>query len=334
MVAGAVSLPLLTAGGTAVADDHPRGTTLYPAKLDRGEVTPLFHSVGKAIVDGHRRIRVDPGEWMYPLGRRGGEYLVMTVDDGFEKWQVFRVGADSELGRLAEGGSNVPLPLASDDGSHVALLRTNGARTRVTVRNSLTGKVLRRRSFAGSVEMLDYGTRRLVLTEWAARRSRTFWWNPHNNAQVRISRRPAHLAEVSADRVSLHFTRRRTDDCLRVVRLSAPGTTLWRSCRDQVVKFSPDGRRMVTSGESDDHRPPLLQVRRGHGRVLATYRARQFGFVEWEDNRSVLIEALGRTYTAAVRCRPPSGCERASRLHKHPGRSPQQMSWSFPGQVL
>lgn len=314
--------------------DRPSGMTLHPARLARGESTPLFHTDGRVLVDGDRRIRLQQrqGRWVDPVGRSGRDYLVLTTSTDFGVWKLLRVDRAGDATVLAGGGEPVvEAAWASADGSHVALVRHGQARTRVTVRDSRTGALLRHRGFRGYLEPLDYGRRRMVLTQWPGERSRTFWWDPHDNRQVRISRRPGLAANVPANRVALHYPRG-TDDCLRVARLSAPRRTLWRTCRDQVVSFSPDGRRMVTSGEGDDHRPPFLQVRRGDGRLLATYRARQFGFVEWESRRSVLLETVGAKVTAAVRCRPGHGCERASRLHQQPGGRPTQMDWSFPGE--
>lgn len=327
LVAVLVTAPLM-ATGNAMADDLPRGTTLRPGQIERGPDTRKLHIEGRVIVHGDRRIRVDQGPFVNLLGRAGDEYLVRAVRSDYRSWQLLRVDRDGGVVELRDGGWKVPLAIASDDGSRVVLVRVGPHRTRFTVVNSATGAVLRDRRFRGHIEVLDYGPRRLVLTEWPGRRSRTFWWNPHNNRQVRISNRPALLADVSADRVSLFLGP--VSDCIRVAPLSEPRRRLWRSCRDQVVAFSPNGRQMITSLQSDDHRPPVVQVRRIHGRLQATYRARAMGFAVWENNRSVLIEALGTTYTAVVRCTPRDPCERVTRLHRNPGH-PQGLDWGFPG---
>ena len=315
------------ASGTAAADDLPRGSALRPGQIERGPDTGKLHTEGEVIVDGDRRVRVEQGAYVELLGRDDDEYLVKTIAADYGSWQLLRVDGDGNVVELRDGGWNVPFAIASDDGSHVALVRVGPHRTRVTVVSGATGAVVRHRWFRGHIETMDYGPRRLVLTEWPGRRSRTFWWNPHNNRQVRVSSRPALLADVSADRVSLFLGP--VSDCIRVTPLTRPRTQLWRTCRDQVIAFSPNGRRMITSLQGDDHRPPVVQVRRIHGRVQETYRARAMGFAVWENNRSVLVEALGKTYTAVVRCTPRDSCERVTRLHRNPGH-PQGLDWGFP----
>lgn len=317
----------LTPSVSAVADDLPRGTTLRPGQIERGEDTRKLHLEGRVIVDGDRRTRVEQGRFVNLLGRVGDEYLVRTIPSDYRSWRLLRIDRDGNAVELMDGGRNIPLAIASDDGSHVALIRFGQDRSRLTVADSWDGAVLRDRRFLGHLEVMDYGPRRLVLTQWPGPRSRTFWWNPHNNRQVRISNRPALLADVSADRVSLFLGH--VSDCLRVAPLSEPRRRLWRSCRDRVIAFSPDGRRMITGLQGDDHFPPVVQVRRIHGRLQATYRAKAIGFAVWENNRSVLIEAMGRSYTAVVRCTPRQQCERATRLHKNPGH-PQGLDWGFP----
>lgn len=50
---------------------------------------------------------------------------------------------------------------------------------------------VRNRIFAGPVEVLEHGRRRLVLTQFTSERTRTFWWNPFTNETARISGLPA-----------------------------------------------------------------------------------------------------------------------------------------------
>jgi hypothetical protein len=327
LVLAVLAATLVLSPVSASADDLPRGTTLRPAEIVRGKNTRLLHVEGRVIVDGGRRIHVEEGAYVRLLGRVGDGYLVQAIQSDFLGWSLLRVGRDGDVVDL-RGGGDVPLAIASDDGGHVALVRNGPHRTRLTVVDSASGAVLRDRWFSGYVQVMDYGPRRLVLTEWPGPRSRTFWWDPHGDRQVRISNRPALVADVSADRISLSLPG--PSDCMRVGRLTAPRTTLWRSCRDHVMAFSPNGGRMVTSPHSDDHLPPVVQVRGERGGLRATYRARAIGFVVWENNRSVLIEALGTRNTAVVRCTPAEACARVTRLHRNPGH-PQRLDWSFAG---
>lgn len=68
--------------------------------------------------------------------------------------------------------------------------------------------------------------------------------------------------------------------------------------------------------------------------MLETYRPPSFfGFVEWETNRSLLLQPIGSRYAAAVRCFVGGECRRASRLYKGFGDNPEPlltMRWTFP----
>jgi hypothetical protein len=86
---------------------------------------------------------------------------------------------------------------------------------------------------------------------------------------------------------------------------------------------------------SDGLGPSVLQVRRADGKVFRTYRPPSFfGFVEWESDRSLLLQPIGSRHAAAVRCFVGGGeCRRASRLYRGFGDNPEplrSMRWTFP----
>lgn len=327
--AAVLAVPL---AASAAADGAPTGTTLRPAKIDRGKNTDLLHTQGKVIVDGDTRVRISQGRRLRLLGRSGRAYVAVTMDRSYRNWRLLRLNHTGGTSLIARGKGDVPEPHLSDDGSHVVLVRVGNRRTRLTVVDTRNGHVLRDRRFPTYIDVQDYGSRRMVLSEWT-NRSRTFWWNPHTNRRVRISGQPAYIADISADRVGL-FISEVPRSCQRVVRLSRPAANLWRSCKNRAFEFSPNGRRMVTSHIlSDGPGPSRLQVRGTHGKLFATYRAEWFGFIVWENRRSVLLETAGTKYTAAVRCAPPARCERASKVFRNPGRDPYfppAMHWGFP----
>jgi hypothetical protein len=204
-------------------------------------------------------------------------------------------------------------------------------RARLTVRDSVTGEVVRSRSFPYAVDVLDYSEGRMVLSEFTSARSRTFWWNAESNSTGRISKRPSYFADIAANRLGQFLGDPYQGGCQRVVKLSRPGVEVWRSCRDRVFSVSPDARRMVTGHIlTDGPGPRVIQVRAGGGRVLETYRSEWFGFMEWETNRKLLLAASGPSSVAAVRC-TLAACERASKTYKRDGRDPWEvMRWAFP----
>lgn len=319
----------------ATADDgYPPGTTLYPARLERGLNTPLLHTEGNVIVDRRTRIRVPGVSYMWLLGRLGRSYLLQTADADLENYAVQLVRRDSSRRILQRFGDRTT-PVASADGEHLALVTPDRPNTRIRVVKTRTGELVRVRTFASyGLEVADYGIRRMVVSDYNGKR--TFWWNPGTGQQTRIVARPAWLVDISANRMVVSVPDPEADylECQRTVNLRRPSVVLWRSCQDRPLTFSPDGRRMLTTFiDSDGIGPGLVQYRRQDGRVVRTYRAGQyFGFLEWESERRVLLQVAGERYAAAVRCAPARECRRASRLYRvGSGVEPwPNMTWSFP----
>ena len=284
-------------------------------------------------MDGDLRVPVRGPAHVWLMGRVGPDYLVNTASAGYERATVQLVRRNGErrvLQRLGDRTTASP----SADGRHLALTTSVTGGTHVRVVSTRSGALVRGRTFhANGTEVSDYGARRLVLT--GLRGGRTSWWDPVTNRLSPIVAHPAH-ADIAADRlvVLVPDPQQPYLDCQRTVRLSRPAQVLWRSCRDIPLGFSPDARRMLTVDiRSDGIGPGAVQVRAQGGRLLRTYRAPMwFGFTQWESNRAVLLQPVGRRSLAAVRCHLGDGCERASRLYRAPGTfdPPETMRWSFP----
>jgi hypothetical protein len=320
------------ASAAALDDGYPRGTTLYPGRLDQGPPTPLLHTEEEVIVDGDVRVPVTDLGNMWILGKVGDDYLVNALGppDGPSRVVLVRPnGTRRVLQTIGQRTTAIP----SANGRHLALMtyeRRNATRIRVV--RTRTGALVRERVFRSYFEISDYGLRRMVLT---GLRSRTYWWNPHTNRLRLLVPRPA-AAHIAADRLVITVPHPRIDYevCVETARLSRPSVRLWRSCRNWPIAFSPDGRRMATVNiHSDGVGPSLVQVRRQDGKLLKTYRPPSFfGFVVWETDRRLLLQPIGPRYAAAVRCGPVE-CRRISKLYPgHGGQldPPFAMRWSFP----
>lgn len=328
---GVLTLGAVTSAAASV-DSYPPGTTLHPARLERGAETPLLHTEGKVIVDGPTRIRVRGVANLWLLGRIGRGYLLETADTDFQRFAVQLVRWDGSRRILQRFGQRTS-PAVSADGRRIALVTLDRPKTRIRVVKTRSGALVRERTFPSyGVEVSDYGVRRMVIT---GVRSRTFWWDPVSGRRTLIVARPAR-ADISANRLVVRVPHPTVSHrvCQKTVALRRPSVVLWRSCKDTPIEFAPDGRRMVTvSIDSDGIGPGVVQVRRQRGKVLRTFRApTYFGFVEWESNRRLLLQPVGRRYVAAVRCTLPGGCERASRLYEAPALFDpiETMRWSFP----
>lgn len=336
LLAALVAAPL--AATPSVGADYPVGETIHPGALDKGPATPLLRVVGTTIIDGDVRVEV-AGEQVSMVGRSGADYLVLTTDADYKDWQLLRVTREGTSSRVAGGPTDAPQVLLADGGAHVAVLGyTKQDEAALRVVDTSTGALVRRREFRITVTPLDFGTRRMVLGEWGGKRAhqRTFWWNPFTNRTVMIADKPGYNADVSADRFGVYLGDPYMDGCQKVMALSAPRTTLWRSCDDRVLEFSPNGKRMVTTHIlSDGPGPNLVQVRGARGRLLDTYRSRWFGAIAWETDSRLLLQAGDRKTVAMVRC-TLRRCERISRLYRTNGRDPWNVMplWTFAPESL
>jgi len=110
--------------------------------------------------------------------------------------------------------------------------------------------------------------------------------------------------------------------CTFVAHLSTPRQRMWKSCEEQVVALSPDGRRMVTTDRRvflGFGRVRFLVMRTVTGRELGRWTAERFTDVRWETDSAISFRVDGRTTTAMVRC-TPKRCRAAS----DPTRLPEQ----------
>jgi hypothetical protein len=322
--------PLAATAPANAGGDEPQRTTIRPGDLPRGEDTALLHTERNEIVDGNRRIRLAAAH-VTLLGRHGRTYIATTSNRDFESWRLLRVRRDGTTKTLLRRTGSGPELYLDDTGFRFVVVDQRREQTRMRVRNSLTGEVVRSRSFPGPVRVLDYSEGRMVLSEFTSERTRTFWWNAESNAQAHISGRPSYFADITANRLGQLLGDPYQGGCQKVVKLSRPSVKVWRSCRDRVFEVSPNAQRMVTGHIlTDGPGPRVVRMRTGTGRLLATLRAEGITFLVWEDDRRLLLGASGKRAAAAVRC-VPAECERASKLYPRDGKSAWgTLPWTVP----
>jgi len=336
LLAALVGAPLAATTPSGAAS--PTGEAIHPGALDPGPATRLLRVVGRTIIDRDLRVRV-PGAHVSMVGRSGADYLVQATDRDYRNWRLLRVTRRGATTRITGGPGHAPELLPADGGAHVvALGYTRKDRAWLRVFDTSDGTLVRRRAFGRTVNLLDFGSRRMVLAEWGtrARQQRTFWWNPFNDKTSKIADKPGYLADISADRFGVHLGDPYLGGCQKVMTLSKPRTRLWRSCEDRALSFSPTGRRMVSTDIlSDGPGPRLVQVRKAGGRVLDTYRSVWFGVLAWETDKQLVLQVGDRRTVAMVRC-TLQRCERISKLYRTRGRDPWVVmpSWSFAPESL
>ncbi len=310
-VAATVLTLLLAAAAPAAAVPQ---TVLRPAELQRGPDISIPHLEGRTVVDGSIRIKVDAPR-VRLLGRSGSDYVVGTSNaDGTARFRVLRLTPSGARTVLLRGTPIWEL-LLSADGARIAFAKAGRDNSRIRVFGATDGAKQADRTFRGSVSVLDFAERRMVLGGWGP--NRTFWWNIRTDTTRRISARTGYAASIAADRVA-SFTKDPYRGGCSVLTTLRGHERLWRSCTQRVATFAPRGTRMATIHIlSDGLGPRDVLLRKPHGRVLAHYSARWFGALDWESDRRLLLDTNGAEKSATVRCEV-ADCERASDLRPVP----------------
>lgn len=274
----------------------------------------LPHLEGRTIVDGDRRIKLDSARASL-LGRSGNAYVVSVTAGDYPR--VLRVARDGSTRTLVTGIAAYEVTL-SGDGNQLGSTRTSyaGRSTLLRVYDARRGRLQITRDFSGSLSVLDFNENRMVLGGFGP--NRTFWWNTHSNAMKRVNGRAGYSASIGGDRVASYTRDPYRGGCSVVSRLSDPSVELWRSCKERVDAFAPNGQRLASIALlSDGIGPSWVTVRRIRGHALATYTASWFGELRWENNHDLLLDTNGRKRSATVRC-DQQDCDRASALRPVP----------------
>lgn len=282
-----------------------------PATLERGEDLRVAHIEGDTIVDGEVRIDLDTRRLLL-LGTSGDDYVVQTWRQRSGRAKVKRVTADGDVtvllrGRKAWGA------VVSADGEHVV---TNDHRRRgtITVHDASDGSQVASRRFRGYPFVVDAADGTVLISSWS--RGRTITWDTDTNRRRRLVDHVVYTADLQTDRIAYFTKDPYSGGCSVVAPLSDPDTRLWRSCRQKVASFSPDGSLLTSMYIlADGLGPNVVQLREVDGSRLATYEARWFGRIRWEDSDTLLLDANGKRRMATARC-DGTDCERASDLSR------------------
>ena len=320
LIAGAALL--MTAAPVHATSTAPTAETaptveLKPASVPRGADIAIPHMEGRVIVDGDTRIRVR-GEVVHLLGTSGTAYVVHTsAKEGYAEGRAVRVRRDGSTRVLLRHVAAADLVVTQDGDQVVETREVAGKRTAVHVVSARTGEAVATRTFRGRMFSLDAAENRVLLSSWSP--ARTVWWNFASDATSVAARRTGGAADITADRLGSYTGDPYDGGCYVLSSLRHPARTLWRSCSDRAVAFSPSGRRVATVGIVDDGiGPAMVTVRRVRGgAALARYTTQWFGAIRWESNTALLLDTNGKRKAATIRC-VLADCERASDLEPVP----------------
>lgn len=306
---GSLAAAVPSAPATAAG---PKDVTIRPAALERGPDVAIPHLEGRRVVDGDVSLRVR-GKQRFLLGASGDGYVVQVLRG--DDYQLVRVEPGSPQRRLVKNSPG--MSVLSDDGATIAVIDQVSRRTTVDVRSAVDGSLLARRGgFRGYPTVLAADADHVLVASFE-RGARDWSWQADTVSGV--TRKSAYEADLASDRLAFFTGDPYDGGCSVVTTISRPRTTLWRSCDEAVLEFSPDGQRVVTTyALADGLGPSRVWERTVEGRKLASYRAPMyFGQIAWESPTDLLLDTYSRKKGATARC-SEGVCERASSVRPTP----------------
>ncbi|MCP3421083.1 hypothetical protein [Nocardioides pinisoli] len=303
----------LAASALAPAQAATPTVELQPQQLTRGADIAVPHVEdgrwGDVFVDGARRVEL-PGRVARVIGRSGDSWLVGTNNvDRKRNRRVVRVAADGSVTDVLRN-IDPSTVIVSADGSTLAWQRfvSKGRKVITYAARASDGETLGAKGPTGYVDLLDVDAEKVVLGS----DSRTFAWSFSRGRTRTLAKGMSGDADLALDLLTTWTEDPYLGGCMVVSRLSRPGAEIWRSCRDRVAAFSPDGTQMLTFHKlTDGLGPGEIHLRRIDGTRLATWTTGWFGSWQWESAGAVLLGVNGQRKSATVRC-TLDACENAT----------------------
>jgi hypothetical protein len=295
-LAGSAAIGLPAARAAAPAVD------LQPQALARGADIAVPHVEDGVFVDGERRIEL-PGSDGDVLGASGAAWIAATWTNNRvgeqRRARIVRVEPDGTV-RTIFVGFESRWALLSEDGSRLVTTAESGhRRAAVTVRSAADGSEVRSRVFDGWPQAVTADDRKVVVQTIR----RTVLWRVGPDRVRTVTRDAAGAVSIEHDLLATSTDDPYIGGCTRLVRLSDPSTTVWRSCKERVAAISPDGTQLLTFHIlTDGVGPGRITLRTLRGQRLVTWTTGWFSGWQWESPGTVLLEVNGTRKSATVRC--------------------------------
>jgi hypothetical protein len=314
----AVSTLTATAGATLVtAPAHAAGSsvTIRPESLSRGAEVHGAHlasPTSKTIIDGDVKVPVQ-GTYVDLLGKSGTSYVVRVMRAQGES--VRRIGPKGSERVVADQAGVAGGVLASDSGLLAVTRWRTATSTKINMVKVSTGEIVLSHTFPGYKNVLDVRGSRAILASEVG----TYSWNLSTDRTTLLTRRAGSSADLRAGLLATYDKDPYDGGCSIITSIAQPQKTLWKSCRERVDAFSPDGQRIATVDiMADGLGPNRVTTRSIRGYQLASYKIDgYFEMVRWESNKVLLLDSYGRHKSATVRC-TGSTCVRATALGASP----------------
>ena len=273
---------------------------LQPDRLTRGADIAVPHIEDGDFVDGERRVEL-PGTVARVIGEVADGWLVGTNNiDRNRNRRVVRVAADGSVTDVLRNLDTSTVVLSADGSTLAWQQYVSGGRKTITYAYDVATETVTGEKGPGPyVTLLDVAADRVVLGAG----QRVLQWRPSTGRQRTVIRKAAGSASIEHDLLSIYTKDPYAGGCTKLVRLSDPGETVWKSCRDRIAAFSPDGSQLLTFHIlTDGLGPGEIHLREVDGTKLATWTTNWFSGWEWESPGTVLLEVNGRRRSATVRC--------------------------------
>ncbi|WP_426244062.1 hypothetical protein [Nocardioides sp. LHG3406-4] len=214
-------------------------TDLDPATLGRGADVAIPHLEGKTFVDGDLRVPLG-GRYAWLLGASGGGHLVAV---NAMSTAVRRIDAAGNVSTVVKTPTAASVHL-SENGRRIVVTGVTGGKAQPrTIYSATTGEPLRRRTFSGYPTTLGMTGAKVLLSDW---KRGTYWWASGSGRLTTVSKRPAGYADLGNDLFASYTADPYQGGCTVLSRISRPGRTIWRSCKERVESISPDERLIAT----------------------------------------------------------------------------------------
>ena len=273
---------------------------LQPDRLARGADIAIPHIEDGDFVDGERRIEL-PGTVARVIGEVADGWLVGTNNvDRKRNRRVVRVGADGSVTDVLRDLDTSTVVLSADGSTLAWQQYVSGGRRTITYAYDVAAATVTGKKGPGPyVRLLDVAADRVVLGAG----KRVLQWKPSTGKQRTVLRKLAGSASIEHDLLSVYTKDPYDGGCTKLVHLSDRSDVVWKSCRERIAAFSPDGTQLLTFHIlTDGLGPSAMHLREVDGTKLATWTTRWFSGWDWESPGTVLLEANGKRRSATVRC--------------------------------
>ena len=273
---------------------------LQPQKLARGADIAVPHIEDGDFVDGARRVEL-PGTVARIIGQVGDGWLVGTNNvDRKRNRRVVRVEADGSVVDVLRDLDTSTVVLSADGSTLAWQQYVSRGRKTITYAYDVAGATVTGKKGPGPyVRLLDVAADRVILGAGKG----VLQWKPSTGRQRTLVKKQAGSASIEHDLLSVYTKDPYAGGCTKLVRLSDRSETVWKSCRERIAAFSPDGTQVLTFHIlTDGLGPGEIHLREIDGTRLSTWTTHWFSGWEWESPTTLLLDVNGTRKSATVRC--------------------------------